>query len=107
MIKSDDPLKQYLDRQRRLEVDRESIQRVERNVMHNLLSQRERSVKFFRLSALGVGAATLALLLLFMPEKNGYSPKQGPGSNPAVVESVIILDNHVAVWLEPISKVKG
>lgn len=54
------------------------------------------------LVALGTGLLGVALFLVLMPHR-----KPHPAANIDYIESVVIMDDHVFIWLEPANNKQG
>jgi len=87
-----------LEKQRALRPPEALSAEIERAVMRRVFSSRPATSPAFRRSlALAATAAAVGvvLVILSLPHLSPHAPEA------AFVESVILLDDHVCIWLEP------
>ena len=92
----------FLDQQRHSVPPSSCRESVERHVMSRLTESRGRRkgnrARFLSVTLAIVVASTIGITLL----RNDEMPRRSH-VNASYVESVIILDDHVCIWLEPIN----
>jgi hypothetical protein len=62
-----------------------------------------RTQRMFRLQLAGAGVIVVLLAVVFL--RSGREP--APQHAPQFTESVILLDDHICIWLEPVNVTDG
>ncbi|MFH1010499.1 MAG: hypothetical protein V1784_04605 [bacterium] len=93
-------LEDYQDRHRNLSVPDSVAANLEQAVMNRLRTERFRSRRTpSRVAALGLCSAVAFVIAMVI-----FRPEPAPPPVSAYVESVMVLDDHISIWLEPLRK---
>jgi hypothetical protein len=95
-----DPYNDLLKRARHVAPPEGTVDRLEQRVMAGL----ERLPIARRRKRILISGATLGCALVLVAVVGLFRPTLRPTKSPDFVESVVILDNHVCIWLEVADK---